>query len=183
MALKGTLYKNVVRNGRAGWRLQLEWTASRNFSTNSSTITAKLYWMSLGSSYDVHSSAPKTCRVYVGDKYSQSTSVNVSLSGNQKKLIRTYSRTIKHDSSGKLSVSLSAWLDAKVTLSGVFLNRVSIPSTTVTIDPIPVGVNGWVLLSGKWREFKDMYILISGKWRTVDDVYVLLSGKWRSTKK
>lgn len=183
MALKGTLYKNVVRNGRAGWRLQLEWSASRNFSTNSSTITAKLYWMSLGSTYDVVSSAPKTCRLYIGDKYSQSSSVNVSLRGNQKKLIRTYTRTLKHDSNGNLKVTLRAWLDAEVTLSGVYLGRVSIPSTTVTIDPIPVGLNGWVIVSNRWREFNDAYVLVNKKWRKVEDIYTLVNGKWRSGKK
>lgn len=134
MALSGSFYTNVG----SGWRLQLEWTATQNISANTSTVTAKLYWMSLGSSYTVSSSATKDGAIIVdGSTSTFSGSGLASLSGNQKKLLHTYSKTITHASDGKGDVTLDGYFDAEVTLSGTYYSRINLTEKTFTLDTIP----------------------------------------------
>lgn len=130
MATQGTMYKNVS----SGYRLQLEWSATQDKANNQSTITAKLYWMSLGSSYTINSST-KSGRVEIGSNGAD-FSATASLSGNQKKLLSTYVRTVDHDSKGKLSVTLKGIFSANVTLSGTYYGTQTV-SGTVTLDDIP----------------------------------------------
>ena len=133
MALSGTFYTNVG----SGWRLQLEWSATQSVTNNTSTITARLYWMSLGSSYNVISSATKSGSVTINGASSSFSGAGLAnLSGNQKKLIKTYTNTVTHNADGTKSVPISAYFDAKVTLSGVYYNRVSV-SGTATLNTIP----------------------------------------------
>ncbi len=133
MALSGTFRTNVG----AGWRLQLEWSATQNITNNTSTITARLYWMSLGSAYTVNSSASKSGRVTIdGSNSSFSGSGLARLSSNQKKLVKTYTRTVSHNSNGTKSVSISAYFDINVTLSGRYYGRVSV-SGTASLNTIP----------------------------------------------
>jgi Siphovirus protein of unknown function (DUF859) len=130
MATQGTLYKNVS----SGYRLQLEWAASQDKANNRSTIEVKLYWMSLGSSYTI-SSGTKSGRIEVGSNGAD-FSATASLNGNQKKLLSTYSRTVDHDSKGKLSIVLKGIFAANVTLSGTYYGTQTV-SGTVTLDDIP----------------------------------------------
>jgi hypothetical protein len=133
VALSGTYYTNVG----SGWRLQLEWTATQDISANTSTITAKLYWMSLGSSYTVSSSATKDGSITVDGTSSTFSGAGLAaLSGNQKKLLHTYTKTVTHNSDGTKSVSFSAYFDAEVTLSGTYYGRISV-SGSATLDTIP----------------------------------------------
>jgi Siphovirus protein of unknown function (DUF859)/Chaperone of endosialidase len=133
MALSGTFYTNVG----SGWRLQLEWSATQDIANNKSTITAKLYWMSLGSSYTVNSSATKDGAITIdGTTDTFSGAGLASLSGNQKKLLSTFTKTVTHNSDGTKSVSLSAYFDAEVTLSGTYYGRISV-SGTATLNTIP----------------------------------------------
>lgn len=134
MALSGSFYTNVG----SGWRLQLEWTGTQSIDGNYTDVTAKLYWMSLGSSYTVSSSATKTCSIYVTSSWdNKSASGMASLSGNQKKLIHTFTNRVNHNSDGTGSVTLDGWFDAEVTLSGTYYGRVNLTGTTFTLDTIP----------------------------------------------
>lgn len=134
MALSGT-FKN---NFKTGYGLELDWSATQNIANNQSTITAKLYWCSYGSSYTVSSSATKTAWLAIGNSGWQSTSSAglASLSGNQRKLIYTYSYTVTHASDGTCSASIAGEFDCEVTLGGTYYADVKV-SGTAYLDTIP----------------------------------------------
>jgi len=133
MALSGTLYTNFG----SGWRLQLEWSATQNIGANTSTITANLYWMSLGASYNVNSSAVKDGDINIDGVASAYSGAGLaSLSGNQKKLLHSYTRTVSHNSDGTKTVSFSAFFDAEVTLTGAWAGRIVV-SGSATLNTIP----------------------------------------------
>lgn len=133
MALSGASNTNVGSH----WRLRLEWSATQSTSNNTSTITARLFWQATSSWGRVNSSASKTCRINIGGSGNSRTSSGMaSLSGNQKKEIHSWTRTVSHNSDGSLSVDLSAWFDLEVTLSGRYYGRVNV-STTANLNTIP----------------------------------------------
>lgn len=181
MALSGSWNKNVG----AGWRLRLEWSATQNISANTSTITVRLYWVSLGSSYTVNSSVSKTCSIGIGGTWSNKTSAGLAkLSGNQKKLIHSYSRTVSHNADGTLSVSLGGWFDAQVTLSGVYYNRIQVDTKTVTLNRIPRASS--ISSSASWTAGSNHKVTISRasssfthtvRWQVQDT-----GGTWRTIK-
>ncbi|MFQ3543664.1 DUF859 family phage minor structural protein [Halobacillus rhizosphaerae] len=133
MALSGSFYTNV----NSHWGLRLNWSATQSISNNQSTITAKLYWIAEDGYGSVHSSATKDGSVTIdGSSSSFSGSGLASLNSNQTKLIKTYSKTVTHDSDGSKSVSLSAYFDVELTLNGTYYGRVSV-SGTAKLNDIP----------------------------------------------
>jgi Siphovirus protein of unknown function (DUF859) len=130
MALSGVLTRNVG----SGWQLRLEWSATQDKANNRSTITTNLYWVSLGSSYTI-SSGSKSGYSEIGGT-SESFSATATLSGNQKKLINTYSRTVSHNSEGRLTINLKGSFSVNVTLSGTYYGTQTV-SGNVTLDNIP----------------------------------------------
>lgn len=136
MATSGTFYTNVG----SGWRLQMEWTLnSQSVSSNTSSITARLYWMSLGSSYTVNSTATKTAGIQYNDGSwnRKSASGLAALSGNQKKLIHSRTFTIYHSSDGSGSFNLDGYFSAQVTLSGVYYGTIDLAQKSYTLPTIP----------------------------------------------
>ncbi|QQO41393.1 tail protein [Bacillus phage 015DV004] len=134
MALSGTLYTNVG----AYWRLSISWSATQSISNNSSTVTAKMYWEALDR-YGVNSSAYKSGSITIdGTSYSFGGSGLAGLSGNQKKLIATKSKTIKHNSDGTKSFSISGFFDLDgINLSGKTYYKINISSKTYSLNTIP----------------------------------------------
>lgn len=164
---------------RTGYRLQVEWSATQSITNNTSIITAKLYLISQGSSYTIVSSTNKTARITI-DGTTYIHSVNVRLSGNQKKLLATSTKTVNHNSSGNKSFTLSANLDIEVTLSGKYWSRVSISGKTYTLDTIPryVKITSFTITDIRGTQFKinhstdkavnaRQYRLNSGSWQTL----------------
>ncbi|MEH7117221.1 DUF859 family phage minor structural protein [Neobacillus vireti] len=134
MALSGSFYTNV----NSHWRLQLEWTATQNIEANTSTVTAKLYWMALDSYGAISSSATKDGAIIIdGTTYTFSGAGLASLSANQKKLLYTASKTITHNSDGTKTISLDGYFDAEVTLSGTYYGRVDLTATSYSLNTIP----------------------------------------------
>lgn len=134
MALSGTLYTNVG----AHWRLSISWSASQSISNNSSTVTAKMYWEALDGYGRVNSSGPQDGYITIdGSKYSFSGNGLAALSPNQKKLLATKSKTIKHGSDGKKSFSISGVFNAKVTLGSTYYSSISIASKSYSLNTIP----------------------------------------------
>jgi microcystin-dependent protein len=134
MALSGSFGNTFT----TGYRLQVDWSATQNISANQSTITATLYWMSLGSSYTVSSSATKTAHISI-DNSPDSTNTAAGLaglSGNQKKQIHSYSYTVTHNADGTRTAAINGSFDCAVTLNGTYFSTVS-TSQTVTLDTIP----------------------------------------------
>lgn len=133
MALSGT-FKN---NFRTGYGIEVDWSATQSVTNNTSTITAKVYWCSYGSSYTVSSSATKSVSTTIdGTTGSTSGAGLASLSGNQRKLIHTYSKTVTHNSDGTKSASIKATFSCEVTLGGTYYSSVSV-SGTASLNTIP----------------------------------------------
>ncbi|WP_144472896.1 DUF859 family phage minor structural protein, partial [Bacillus pumilus] len=131
MALSGSFGKDV----NSHWRLQADWTATQNISNNESTITLKLYWIA-DKDGGTSTSATKSGSVSIdGSSSSFSGAGLAKLSNSQKKLIKTYSKTVSHNSDGTKSVSLSAYFDVELSL-GSYVGRVSI-SGTANLNTIP----------------------------------------------
>lgn len=132
MALSGSTYVNV--NSR--WRLSIEWSASQDISNNRSTVTSRMYWESLDGYGSVYSSASKSGYISL-DGTGHSFSGSAALSGKQKKLVATHTKTISHNSDGSKSFNLSGYFDIAVTLNGTYYGRVSVPNKTFTLNTIP----------------------------------------------
>lgn len=135
MALSGTLYTNVG----AHWRLSISWSASQSISNNSSTVTAKMYWEALDGHGRVNSTAHASGTITIdGSSYSFGGNGLAGLSANQKKLLATKSKTIKHNSDGKKSFSISGVFNLPdVYLGGKKYTKVSIASKSYTLNTIP----------------------------------------------
>jgi hypothetical protein len=135
MALSGSFYTNVGSH----WRLQAEWSATQNYSANTSTITVKLYWWGLDKYGAVNSSASKTSGLNhdTGSWVTYTASGLADLSANQKKLIQTYSFTLTHDVNGNKTFKLDGYFGAEVTLSGTYYGTISLTETSFTLNQIP----------------------------------------------
>lgn len=144
MALSGAYEQSITGTG-GGWKLRLEWKAKQDKAANTSRVTAKLFWISFGNRYTVRSSANKTCNISIDGHTNPKTRAGLAaLKQNQKKLVHTYKRTIKHDSQGKASFTLGAkfWIEVTLFISskGKYYGSISIPTKTVTLDTIPMRI-------------------------------------------
>lgn len=116
----------VVENVfRTGYKISIEWSSVPNLAENKSTVTANFYLTSLGPSYTISSSAPKSLTVYI-DGEGFGYTVYVGLSGNQKKLLSTSVKEIYHNPDGSRSFALSGDLGINVTLGSTYYSTVSV---------------------------------------------------------
>jgi hypothetical protein len=133
MALSGSFQTTILN----GYRLRLDWSATQSTINNTSTITTNLYWISLGSSWTVSSTATKTGSTTIaGETFGFSGAGLASLSGNQTKLIHTAVKTVSHDANGYLTTSLSAIFNIALTLSGTYYASISIPNSAIELNRI-----------------------------------------------
>jgi len=134
MALSGVFYKNAA----SGYRIQVEWSATQNVGNNTSTITQKLYWVSLNSYSTINSSTTKSGyqNINGGTDTTFSGTGLADLNGNQKKLLHTLQETVSHNSDGTKSVLLEASFSPNITLSSGYVGTVT-ASSTVTLNTIP----------------------------------------------
>ena len=133
MALSGT-FKNNFSNG---YGLELDWSATQNVTNNTSTITGRLYWCSYSSHHTVYSSATKASSITIDGTWNgTSASGMASLSGNQRKLIHTFSKTVSHNSDGTRAVGVSGIFDCAVTLNGTYFASVTVGGTAY-LNTIP----------------------------------------------
>lgn len=133
MALSGSYYTNVGSH----WGLKLTWSATQNIAGNYSTVTANLYWIAEDSYGAVSSSATKDGSITVdGASTTFSGAGLASLSANQTKLLKSWTHQVNHNADGTKSLSLSAYFDAEVTLSGTYYGRITV-SGSATLDTIP----------------------------------------------
>ncbi|MCY9324083.1 hypothetical protein [Bacillus haynesii] len=181
MALSGSYYKNVGSH----WRLQLEWSGSQSITGNYTDITAKMYWIARDGYGAVYSSASKTSAIrYNGGSWHTQSGQLAKLSGNQKKLINTYSFRVNHKSDGTASFSLDGYFDAQVTLSGTYYNRISMGTKSFTLNTIPR--TSKLTSSPSWTAGNNLGVTISrassGFTHTVN-IYVKKSdGSWSFIK-
>lgn len=180
MALSGTYGTNVGSH----WRLQCDWTATQDTSANTSTITAKLYWMATDSYGAVSSSASKTSAQKINGGAWSTETVTAGLSANQKKLINTATWTVNHNSDGTCSFSLDAYFSAEVTLGGTYYGTINLTQTTFTLNTIPR--QSTMTTSAWWTAGGDRTISIdrnSTSYSHVVEIYVKdTGGTWRNIK-
>lgn len=122
MASSGTINNTF----RTGYAVRVTWTVTaQDIVNNTSTVTANVQLVSLGSSYNIVSSATKNGSLTVnGTKYD--FTFNASLSGNQTKTI--YTKTgivVPHNSDGAKTCAFSCTAGIAVTLSGTYYGSVS----------------------------------------------------------
>ncbi|MCS1351142.1 phage tail domain-containing protein [Mechercharimyces sp. CAU 1602] len=119
MATSGTLTKSIeTRSWGGGYRLRLVWSATQSETNNTSTITAKLYWESLHSSFDIQSSATKTCKIGINGSSDYHRAAGMAnLSGGQIKKIHEWRKTVIHKSDGTKTVPFDCYID----LAGILI--------------------------------------------------------------
>lgn len=155
MSLSGSFYTNVGSHNR----LQIEWSATQNISTNQSTITARLYWIALDQYGVVNSSATKDCGTTIdGTTATDSVAGKASLSAYQKKLIQVHSKTVTHNVDGTKSVGISAYFDVELTLGGTYYGRINV-SGTATLNTIPR--ESTLISSASWTAGGSLLVSIS----------------------
>jgi hypothetical protein len=134
LPLSGTLYTNVGSH----WRLSISWSATQSIDNNSSTVTAKMYWEALDGYGAVSSSTVKDGAINInGSVFPFSGAGLASLSGNQKKLLATRSKTIDHNSVGEGAFYINGYFDADIDLSGTHYNRINIWTESYDLPTIP----------------------------------------------
>ena len=121
MAKTGTINNTF----RTGYAIRVVWeVTSQSVANNTSSVTAKVQLVSLGSSYIINSSASKSGTLTInGTKYS--FTFTASLSGNQTKTLFTKSVTVHHNSDGTKTCAFSATAGINVTLSGTYWGNVT----------------------------------------------------------
>lgn len=132
MALSGSMSTTIA----SGYKLLLEWSATQNYSTNESTITAKLYWVSTSSAYYVRSSSSRKASITINGNKTE-FDVTAYLNGNQKKLLGTKVYTTGHDPDGTKTAGIGGTFDlGGISLSGRDYGLQSV-SDVVTLNTIP----------------------------------------------
>lgn len=131
MALSGSFYNYPT----SSFGLYCEWSGTQSISGNYTDVTLKVYinyyTLSVGSRSDSTVSINGTSETYTADAISDMSSTSW-----HKKLIKTYTVRVPHNSDGTKSCSLSASWRFSGTYSGVSIGTIT-ASTTVTLNSIP----------------------------------------------
>lgn len=131
MALSGSFYKYPT----GSFGLYCEWSGTQSISGNYTDVTLKVYinyyTLSVGSRPDSTVSINGTSETYTAAAISDMSSTSY-----HKKLIKTYTVRVPHNSDGTKSCALSASWRFSGTYSGVSIGTIT-ASTTVTLDSIP----------------------------------------------
>jgi len=134
MALNGSFGTNIGSH----WRLQVDWSATQNISTNTSSVTMRLYWMATSGYGAISSSASKSGSQTCNGSTGNFSGANLaSLSANQKKLINTRTVAVVHDANGTKSFNMSASFNPAVDLVGVGMQGNITISGSGTLNTIP----------------------------------------------
>ena len=130
MALSGS-FEGSIQSGH--YKIRVDWSATQNVANNTSTITAKLYFihdwsLSIAGRTNEHS-------VTIGGTTTtmSSSAINSSSSTTH---IGTATKTVSHNADGTKSVALSAVFAIKATLSGTYYGNIT-ASSTITLNTIP----------------------------------------------
>ena len=131
MAQSSGSFSGSIRNG---WqKLIVEWTSSQDAETNKSTITANMYFYSVGA-------------IYIGTRNNTTTidgaslpytSPPISQSSGFTKLIGTVTREIQHDDNGNKTFSMSSIFNIDATLGGTYYANISASSGNIELPNIP----------------------------------------------
>ena len=120
----GTIEKKFHGGSTGGYYFGIDWSATANASTNSSSVTAKVFIRSSGSGYTISSSASKNITLSInGTSYSGTATVGIG--ANTKKVLLTKTVTVAHNSDGTKTCAFSCSGVLGLTLSGTYYGTVS----------------------------------------------------------
>ena len=127
MASSGS-FSGSIHSGH--YVLRVDWTQTKNISTNTSTVTAKAYlvndWsLSIYGRSDNSITINGTAQIY------ESPAVN----GTGTHLLGTVTQTVNHNSDGTKSLTMSAVFYIRATLSGTYYESIT-ASANITLDSI-----------------------------------------------
>ncbi len=133
MALQGSFYKAFGPG--SDWKLLIEWKAVQDEINNKSTITAKAY-LDTEQYGTMYASAKKDGSISIDGQSGGITKTGISNNGNQKTYLDEIVKTVTHNSEGGKNLTISAYFDFEVTLSGQWVGRVT-ASDNITLNTIP----------------------------------------------
>ena len=128
MASSGS-FSGSIRDGH--YKLQVDWSQSKNVSANTSTVICKLYLVN-DWSLNISGRSDNTCTI---DGAAQTFS-SPAISSTGTHLLATVSRTVNYASDGSKSLTISAVFQIWATLSGTYYGTIS-ASANITLDSIP----------------------------------------------
>lgn len=131
MASSGTINNTF----RTGYAIRIVWNTTQNIANNTSTVTAKVQLVSLGSAYTISSTTTKSGTLTInGTAYS--FNFTAALAANQTKTLFTTTTTINHNADGSKTCAFAVTAGINVTLSGVYWGNVTASGNGV-FDTIP----------------------------------------------
>ncbi len=133
MALSSSFSKAFGPQNR--YKLLIEWKADQDISGNKSTITAKAY-LDTEKYGTMYASAQKTGSISIAGQSGGISKTGISNDGNEKTYLDEITKTVTHDSDGSKSLTISAYFDFEVSLSGQWIGRVT-ASDNITLNTIP----------------------------------------------
>lgn len=126
MASSGS-FSGSIHSGH--YVLRVDWSQSQNVSTNTSTITAKIY---LVNDWSLSINA-RTSSITINGATQNYTSSAISSTGTH--LLDTVTQSVTHDSDGTKSISISCNFAIQATLSGTYYSSITC-SANITLDSI-----------------------------------------------
>lgn len=129
MALSGSFSGSVFNDHH---KVRVDWTATQNVANNTSTITAKLYYVH---DWSISISARSSAHSVTIDGTTTTFSSSAISASSGEHLIGTATKTISHNSDGTKSISMSASFALRATLNGTYYGNIT-ASATITLDTI-----------------------------------------------
>ena len=136
MALSGSF-----KGSYKGWHIRTDWSATQSIANNTSTVTCNHY-LDCDNYYSIYIGGRTNDSVIDGSGYTfSSPSISCNGSGAKSYYLGSTSKTIKHNADGSKSFSMSTTFYLKATLSGVYKEKISASSGTITLNSIPRQAN------------------------------------------
>lgn len=127
MALSGS-FSASQRSGKE--TVRVDWSAAQSTANNTSTITAKLYFIN---QYAINIGS-RTHTITINGTPHSLSSATISTTGEH--YIGSVSQVVSHNSDGTKNVAMSFAFSLKATLSGTYYESIS-QSTTISLNTIP----------------------------------------------
>ena len=122
MALSGSFTGTI----RRGYSIRVDWSATQNYSSNSSTVTCNLYFIN---DYAINIGARNNSITISGQKFTLRSNAITTVGTHY---IGKATKTIAHNSDGTSpTISMSAVFNIAATLSGVYYENINASGTAV----------------------------------------------------
>jgi hypothetical protein len=119
-----------------GYYVQIDWTSTVDRQYDRSYVTAKIYFCSIGSGWDVSSSATKYGNITINGSVKNFSTAGATLASGQKKYLAEYSIYVGHDSAGDKTITISGDYNPNIS-SGITLNNFALSGSANLGDASP----------------------------------------------